>query len=141
MEIQKSGIILSGCYKKPSKWRHSNRTEKLHRSIKKIIKKFWKWKKLEQLFEKFWKILRSKIFENFRSQKFSKSCSNFFHFQKKLMIFFMDRGSFSVRRRWDRLEVSVLQLEARPKKPTLFVRFVTNTYLWKSAYSELTIYY
>ena len=73
---------------------HSLRSKILHRSIKKMSKTFWKWKKLEQLFENFWKFLRSKnfrffrkfslkfvwnwkflrskIFEIFRSQKFQK---------------------------------------------------------------------
>ena len=83
-----------------------------------------------------WKF--SKIFD---LKNFQKVALTFFIFKNFWWFFFMDRGSFSVRRRWDRLEVSVLQLEARAEKPTLFVRFVTNTYLWKSAYSELTLYY
>ena len=49
---------------------HRLRTEKLHRSIKKIIKKYWKWKKLEQKvdFEKFW----PKHFRNFSDPKIWK---------------------------------------------------------------------
>ena len=88
--------ILEGSRVKGGRSRrfHRIRLEILHRSIKKIIKKDWLDKKLEQLkvepwkilrskkiekFSKFslkiqwkWKILRSKIFENFRSQKFQK---------------------------------------------------------------------
>ena len=73
---------------------HSLRSKILHRSIKKMSENFWKWKKLEQLFENFWdffrskknrffrkvslefvwkwKNLRSKNFEIFRSKKFQK---------------------------------------------------------------------
>ena len=84
-------LTTPGCYKKPSKWGHSNRMEKLHRSIKKNHQKILKMKKVRATFWKFlkifeienfrkfslkfvwkWKFLRSKIFENFRSQKFRK---------------------------------------------------------------------
>ena len=43
-------------------------------------------------------------------------CSNFFRFQNVLMIFFMDRCSFSVRRRWNRLERSENELERVKRK-------------------------
>ena len=42
---------------------------------------------------------------------FSKSCSNFFRFQKKSMIFFIDRGKFFLRRRWSLLERPENELE------------------------------
>ena len=44
---------------------HSLRSKILHRSIKKMSEIFWKWKKLEQLFENFWDFFRSKNFRFF----------------------------------------------------------------------------
>ena len=53
-------LSLSGCRIETSKWRHSLRTEKLLRSIKKKSSKKWKRKKLEQK-------QNFEIFENFCS--------------------------------------------------------------------------
>ena len=53
--------------------------------------------------------MESRDFENYNS--LTTKCSNFFRFQKKLMIFFMDRCSFSVRSEWRHLEGSNLQPE------------------------------
>ena len=46
-------------------------------------------------------------------------CSNFFLFQQKLMIFFIDQCSFSVRSEWRHLERSINELE-RNKRVLLY---------------------
>ena len=72
---------------------HSLRSKFLHRSIKKMSEIFWKWKKLEQLFENFWDFFRSKIFENFRSQIFSFSYNFQCFFFRKISKFFRSKNS------------------------------------------------
>ena len=72
---------------------------------KKMSKTFWKRKKLEQLFENFWKFLRSKKIKNFRSRKISFS----YNFQWKFLKFLRSKNfenfwsqffSFSYKFKW-----------------------------------------
>ena len=105
---------------------HSLRSKILHRSIKKMSKIFWKRKNIEILSEnvlrffeifdflkifmifrtfplknqrKFMKIMKvvKKVNNLKKSPKKSESISIFFRFQKKLMIFFIDRCKFLLR--------------------------------------------
>ena len=72
------GIFFISFFRR-SKYAQSIRSKFSHLSIKKNIKHFWKWKKLEQLFEKNLKILRflifSKIFMIFENFDFFRKFS------------------------------------------------------------------
>ena len=69
---------------------------------------------------------KSKIFDLKKFQMSISSCSNFLHFQNKLMIFFMDQCSFSVRRRWRHLERSNNELGRIKRKSD--TRVVTRSF-------------
>ena len=96
--------------------------EKFSRKIRfSIFENFHDFFENFNFFENFhWKSQRnfsiSKIFEIFRSQKFSffqKVALTFFIFKKFWWFFFMDRCSFPVRSEWRYLEVSNMQLKKK----------------------------